>query len=99
MAPPYSSHSHPALQGKSPPRSHPSAFLLADYLSSAGQRLAPGAMDAALLLNVEGVKKTILHGGTGELPNFITGARVSASPPPHPRIKAPRATFCIPAGP
>uniref|UniRef100_A0A8D0WBT3 Aryl hydrocarbon receptor interacting protein like 1 n=1 Tax=Sus scrofa TaxID=9823 RepID=A0A8D0WBT3_PIG len=47
------------------------------YLSSAGQRLAPGAMDAALLLNVEGVKKTILHGGTGELPNFITGARVT----------------------
>ncbi|XP_004091574.1 aryl-hydrocarbon-interacting protein-like 1 isoform X4 [Nomascus leucogenys] len=33
-------------------------------------------MDAALLLNVEGVKKTILHGGTGELPNFITGSRV-----------------------
>ncbi|EAW90311.1 aryl hydrocarbon receptor interacting protein like 1 [Homo sapiens] len=32
-------------------------------------------MDAALLLNVEGVKKTILHGGTGELPNFITGSR------------------------
>ncbi|PNI37196.1 AIPL1 isoform 11, partial [Pan troglodytes] len=24
----------------------------------------------------EGVKKTILHGGTGELPNFITGSRV-----------------------
>ena len=34
-------------------------------------------MDAALLLNVEGVKKTILHGGTGELPNFLTGSRVS----------------------
>nr|XP_025861454.1 aryl-hydrocarbon-interacting protein-like 1 [Vulpes vulpes] len=33
-------------------------------------------MDAALLLNVEGVKKTILHGGTGELPNFLTGSRV-----------------------
>ncbi|XP_023040509.1 aryl-hydrocarbon-interacting protein-like 1 isoform X6 [Piliocolobus tephrosceles] len=33
-------------------------------------------MDAALLLNVEGVRKTILHGGTGELPNFITGSRV-----------------------
>uniref|UniRef100_A0A2K6PLA9 Aryl-hydrocarbon-interacting protein-like 1 n=1 Tax=Rhinopithecus roxellana TaxID=61622 RepID=A0A2K6PLA9_RHIRO len=32
-------------------------------------------MDAALLLNVEGVRKTILHGGTGELPNFITGSR------------------------
>lgn len=34
-------------------------------------------MDVSLLLNVEGVKKTILHGGTGELPNFITGSRVS----------------------
>ncbi|KAG8517079.1 Aryl-hydrocarbon-interacting protein-like 1 [Galemys pyrenaicus] len=34
-------------------------------------------MDAALLLNVEGVKKTILHGGTGPLPNFITGSRVT----------------------
>ncbi|KAF0872686.1 AIPL1 protein, partial [Crocuta crocuta] len=33
-------------------------------------------MDAALLLNVEGVKKTILHGGSGDLPNFITGSRV-----------------------
>lgn len=34
-------------------------------------------MDAALLLNVEGIKKTILHGGMGELPNFINGSRVS----------------------
>uniref|UniRef100_A0A2K6FWU1 Aryl-hydrocarbon-interacting protein-like 1 n=1 Tax=Propithecus coquereli TaxID=379532 RepID=A0A2K6FWU1_PROCO len=34
-------------------------------------------MDAALLLNVEGVKKTILHGGTGQLPSFITGSRVT----------------------
>ncbi|KAM8813430.1 aryl-hydrocarbon-interacting protein-like 1 [Rhynchonycteris naso] len=34
-------------------------------------------MDAALLLNVEGIKKTILHGGLGELPNFITGSRVT----------------------
>ena len=34
-------------------------------------------MDVSLLLNVEGVKKTILHGGTGELPSFITGSRVS----------------------
>uniref|UniRef100_A0A8B9XCT0 Aryl hydrocarbon receptor interacting protein like 1 n=1 Tax=Bos mutus grunniens TaxID=30521 RepID=A0A8B9XCT0_BOSMU len=34
-------------------------------------------MDATLLLNVEGIKKTILHGGTGDLPNFITGARVT----------------------
>ncbi|XP_019515354.1 PREDICTED: aryl-hydrocarbon-interacting protein-like 1 isoform X1 [Hipposideros armiger] len=34
-------------------------------------------MEAALLLNVEGIKKTILHGGMGELPNFITGSRVT----------------------
>ncbi|KAM4844855.1 aryl-hydrocarbon-interacting protein-like 1 [Thomomys bottae] len=34
-------------------------------------------MDAALLLNVEGIKKTILHGGTGELPSFLTGSRVT----------------------
>ncbi|XP_044794320.1 aryl-hydrocarbon-interacting protein-like 1 isoform X2 [Bubalus bubalis] len=34
-------------------------------------------MDATLLLNVEGIKKTILHGGTGDLPNFITGTRVT----------------------
>ncbi|EGW06941.1 Aryl-hydrocarbon-interacting protein-like 1 [Cricetulus griseus] len=34
-------------------------------------------MDVSLLLNVEGVKKTILHGGTGELPTFITGSRVT----------------------
>uniref|UniRef100_A0A8C7A687 Uncharacterized protein n=1 Tax=Neovison vison TaxID=452646 RepID=A0A8C7A687_NEOVI len=34
-------------------------------------------MEAALLLNMEGVKKTILHGGTGELPNFIMGSWVS----------------------
>ncbi|XP_057570413.1 membrane-associated phosphatidylinositol transfer protein 3 isoform X1 [Hippopotamus amphibius kiboko] len=50
---------------------------LTDYLSWAGHLPAPGAMDTALLLNVEGIKKTILHGGTGELPNFITGARVT----------------------
>ena len=39
-------------------------------------------MDTTLLLNVEGIKKTILHGGTGDLPNFITGARVSGTHPP-----------------
>uniref|UniRef100_M3XQB9 AIP/AIPL N-terminal FKBP-type PPIase domain-containing protein n=1 Tax=Mustela putorius furo TaxID=9669 RepID=M3XQB9_MUSPF len=33
-------------------------------------------MEAALLLNMEGIKKTILHGGTGELPNFIMGSWV-----------------------
>lgn len=37
-------------------------------------------MDVSLLLNVEGIKKSILHGGTGELPNFITGSRVSIRP-------------------
>ncbi|XP_014346660.1 aryl-hydrocarbon-interacting protein-like 1 isoform X1 [Latimeria chalumnae] len=30
-----------------------------------------------MLLNVDGVKKTILHGGTGELPKFLTGAKVT----------------------
>ncbi|XP_055982468.1 aryl-hydrocarbon-interacting protein-like 1 [Sorex fumeus] len=34
-------------------------------------------MDTALLLGVEGIKKTILHGGTGTLPDFITGSRVT----------------------
>uniref|UniRef100_A0A8C9W171 Aryl-hydrocarbon-interacting protein-like 1 n=1 Tax=Scleropages formosus TaxID=113540 RepID=A0A8C9W171_SCLFO len=34
-------------------------------------------MEDALLLGVEGVKKTILHGGTSELPKFITGTKVT----------------------
>ncbi|XP_044512676.1 aryl-hydrocarbon-interacting protein-like 1 [Gracilinanus agilis] len=34
-------------------------------------------MEEALLLNVEGIRKTILHGGTGELPQFISGSRVT----------------------
>lgn len=62
-----------------------------DYLSLSPTPPSAGAMDAALLLNVEGVKKTILHGGTGELPDFITGSRVSGpglpvpdTPPPQP---------------
>ena len=80
VAPPYSSCSHPAQQGKSPPLS-PKYLLLADYLGRAGHLPAPGAMDATLLLNVEGIKKTILHGGTGDLPNFITGTRVSGTHP------------------
>lgn len=33
-------------------------------------------MQDALLLGFEGVKKKILHGGTGEMPKFITGAKV-----------------------
>uniref|UniRef100_A0A3Q2Z957 Uncharacterized protein n=1 Tax=Hippocampus comes TaxID=109280 RepID=A0A3Q2Z957_HIPCM len=33
-------------------------------------------MQDALLLGLEGVKKKILHGGTGEIPKFITGAKV-----------------------
>lgn len=81
VAPPHSSCSHPAQQGKSPPLS-PKYLRLADYLGRAGHLPAPGAMDATLLLNVEGIKKTILHGGTGDLPNFITGARVSGTHPP-----------------
>uniref|UniRef100_F6YMM2 Aryl hydrocarbon receptor interacting protein like 1 n=1 Tax=Monodelphis domestica TaxID=13616 RepID=F6YMM2_MONDO len=34
-------------------------------------------MEETLLLNVEGVRKTILHGGTGELPQFLSGSRVT----------------------
>lgn len=29
-----------------------------------------------MLLGSEGIKKTILHGGTGDIPKFITGAKV-----------------------
>ncbi|KAG2459524.1 AIPL1 protein, partial [Polypterus senegalus] len=34
-------------------------------------------MEIALLSGVEGVKKTILHGGTGDLPKFVTGTKVT----------------------
>lgn len=54
-------------------------------------------MDAALLLNVEGIKKTILHGGTGELPNFITGSRVSGAHPPD--LAGALHSRLLPAGP
>lgn len=30
----------------------------------------------SLLLGVEGIKKTILYGGTSEIPKFITGSKV-----------------------
>lgn len=30
----------------------------------------------SLLLGVEGIKKTILHGGTSVIPKFITGSKV-----------------------
>lgn len=33
-------------------------------------------MQDTLLLGSEGIKKTILHGGTGDIPKFITGAKV-----------------------
>ncbi|XP_062409098.1 aryl-hydrocarbon-interacting protein-like 1 [Sardina pilchardus] len=33
-------------------------------------------MDTTMCLGVEGVKKTILYGGTGEIPTFITGSKV-----------------------
>lgn len=33
-------------------------------------------MKDTLLLGSEGIKKTILHGGTGEIPKLITGAKV-----------------------
>ncbi|XP_038670151.1 aryl-hydrocarbon-interacting protein-like 1 [Scyliorhinus canicula] len=34
-------------------------------------------MEETYLTNVEGIKKTILHGGTGELPKFLTGSKVT----------------------
>lgn len=33
-------------------------------------------MQDTLLLGLEGIKKTILHGGTGDIPKLITGAKV-----------------------
>ncbi|XP_067824030.1 aryl-hydrocarbon-interacting protein-like 1 isoform X4 [Heptranchias perlo] len=34
-------------------------------------------MEETYLANVEGIKKTILHGGFGELPKFLTGSKVT----------------------
>ncbi|XP_032902326.1 aryl-hydrocarbon-interacting protein-like 1 [Amblyraja radiata] len=34
-------------------------------------------MEETYLTNIEGVKKTILHGGTGELPKFLTGSKAT----------------------
>ncbi|KAG7254981.1 hypothetical protein CRUP_035128 [Coryphaenoides rupestris] len=34
-------------------------------------------MEETLMLGVEGLKKTILHGGTGDMPRFITGAKAT----------------------
>ncbi|KAM4794693.1 aryl-hydrocarbon-interacting protein-like 1 isoform 1-T1 [Rhinophrynus dorsalis] len=34
-------------------------------------------MEETILLNMEGVKKKIYHGGTGDLPKFITGSKVT----------------------
>ncbi|KAJ3590659.1 hypothetical protein NHX12_008608 [Muraenolepis orangiensis] len=34
-------------------------------------------MEETLMLGVEGLRKTILHGGTGDMPRFITGAKVT----------------------
>uniref|UniRef100_A0A8C1YWV5 Aryl hydrocarbon receptor interacting protein-like 1 n=1 Tax=Cyprinus carpio TaxID=7962 RepID=A0A8C1YWV5_CYPCA len=33
-------------------------------------------MEGSMMLGVEGIKKTILHGGTGEKPKFVTGTKV-----------------------
>lgn len=33
-------------------------------------------MQDTMLLGLEGIKKTILHGGTGDIPKVITGAKV-----------------------
>ncbi|KAI4880243.1 hypothetical protein NFI96_034035, partial [Prochilodus magdalenae] len=35
------------------------------------------SMEDTLLLGVEGIKKTILYGGTNEIPKFITGSKVT----------------------
>ncbi|XP_069617364.1 aryl-hydrocarbon-interacting protein-like 1 [Ranitomeya imitator] len=50
-------------------------FHLLD-LSSRWQEIA-GAMEEAIGLNREGVKKQIYHGGTGDLPKFLTGSKVT----------------------
>ncbi|XP_031716892.1 aryl-hydrocarbon-interacting protein-like 1 isoform X4 [Anarrhichthys ocellatus] len=34
-------------------------------------------MQDIMLVGLEGIKKTILHGGTGDIPKFITGAKVT----------------------
>uniref|UniRef100_UPI00398F7BA8 aryl-hydrocarbon-interacting protein-like 1 n=1 Tax=Pristiophorus japonicus TaxID=55135 RepID=UPI00398F7BA8 len=34
-------------------------------------------MEETYLANVEGIKKTILHGGTGEMPKFLTGSKAT----------------------
>ncbi|CAN9511595.1 unnamed protein product [Ophioblennius macclurei] len=34
-------------------------------------------MQETMMLGMEGLKKTILHGGSGEIPKFITGAKVT----------------------
>ncbi|TNN24351.1 Aryl-hydrocarbon-interacting protein-like 1 [Liparis tanakae] len=33
-------------------------------------------MQDTMLLGLEGIRKTILHGGTGDIPRYITGAKV-----------------------
>lgn len=33
-------------------------------------------MQDTMLLGLEGIKKTILHGGTGEIPKCISGSKV-----------------------
>ncbi len=33
-------------------------------------------MEDSMMLGVEGIKKCILHGGTGEKPKFVTGTKV-----------------------
>lgn len=36
-------------------------------------------MEDSMILGVEGIKKTILHGGTSEKPKFVTGTKVAYS--------------------
>lgn len=79
------------LPARQIPRSQSERLLPSKIISAwAGRPPPPRAMEAALLLNVEGIKKTILNGGTGELPNFLTGSQVSEAWPPGPDRGPPR---------
>ncbi len=36
-------------------------------------------MQDTLMIGSEGIKKTILHGGTGDIPKLITGSKVPSA--------------------
>lgn len=52
-------------------------------------------MEETYLLNVEGVKKKILHGGQGELPKFQDGSKVNCGGS-YPRTPRERGTGLTP---